>query len=39
VRDGLIVFQRGYLDQLSFFRLRGLPVPDSYLGWQDLRLR
>lgn len=32
VRDGLIVFQRGYFDQLSFFRLQGLPVPDSYLG-------
>jgi limonene-1,2-epoxide hydrolase len=31
VRDGQIVFQRGYFDQLSFFRLQGLPVPDSYL--------
>ncbi len=27
-----IVFQRGYFDQLSFFRLNGLPVPDRYLG-------
>lgn len=32
VRDGQIVFQRGYFDQLSFFRLQGLPVPASYLG-------
>jgi hypothetical protein len=32
VRDGQIVFQRGYFDQLSFFRLQGLDVPDSYLG-------
>lgn len=32
VRDGRIVFQRGYFDQLSFFRQQGLPVPDSYLG-------
>jgi limonene-1,2-epoxide hydrolase len=32
VRDDRIVFQRGYFDQLSFFRRQGLPVPDSYLG-------
>lgn len=32
VRDDQIVFQRGYFDQLSFFRLQGLGVPDSYLG-------
>ncbi|WP_334178148.1 nuclear transport factor 2 family protein [Pseudoxanthomonas sp.] len=32
VRDGLIVFQRGYFDQLSFFRQQGLPVPSHYLG-------
>lgn len=32
VRGGQIVFQRGYFDQLSFFRLQGLDVPDSYLG-------
>jgi limonene-1,2-epoxide hydrolase len=32
VRDGCIVFQRGYFDQLSFFRLQGLPVPPEYLG-------
>ncbi len=31
VRDGLIVFQRGYFDQLSFFRIQNLPVPDHYL--------
>lgn len=32
VRDGRIVFQRGYFDQLSFFRQQGLPVPEHYLG-------
>lgn len=31
VRDGRIVFQRGYFDQLSFFRLQGLPLPERYL--------
>ncbi len=32
VRDGQIVHQRGYFDQLSFFRAQGLDVPDDYLG-------
>ena len=32
VRDGQIVFQRGYFDQLSFFRRQGLPLPETYLG-------
>lgn len=32
VQDGRIVFQRGYFDQLSFFRLQGLPVPEHYLA-------
>lgn len=32
VQGGEIVFQRGYFDQLSFFRLQGLPVPAEYLG-------
>jgi limonene-1,2-epoxide hydrolase len=32
VRDDQIVFQRGYFDQLSFFRLQGIPVPERYLG-------
>ena len=32
VRDGRIVYQRGYFDQLSFFRLQGIPVPEEYLG-------
>lgn len=31
VRDGRIAFQRGYFDQLSFFRLQGLPLPAEYL--------
>lgn len=32
VQDSEIVFQRGYFDQLSFFRLQGIPVPGNYLG-------
>lgn len=32
VRDDRIVFQRGYFDQLTFFRLQEIPVPDIYLG-------
>ena len=32
VRGDQIIFQRGYFDQLSFFRLQGLAVPESYLG-------
>lgn len=29
--DGRIRYQRGYFDQLSFFRQQGIPVPDDYL--------
>ena len=32
VRNDQIVFQRGYFDQLSFFRGQGIPIPDRYLG-------
>jgi hypothetical protein len=32
VRNDQIVFQRGYFDQLSFFRSQGIPVPAKYLG-------
>jgi len=32
VVNGEIVHQRGYFDQLSFFKAQGLPVPDDYLG-------
>ena len=32
VRKDRIVFQRGYFDQLSFFRQQGLAVPERYLG-------
>lgn len=32
IRDGKIVFQRGYFDQLTFFRIQGLDIPDEYLG-------
>ena len=31
VRHDQIVRQRGYFDQLTFFRLQGLPVPGRYL--------
>jgi ketosteroid isomerase-like protein len=27
VRNGLIVFQRGYWDKLTFLRMHGLPLP------------
>ncbi len=27
-----IVRQKGYFDQLSFFKIQGLAVPDDYLG-------
>lgn len=32
VQGDKIAFQRGYFDQLSFFRQQGIPVPDTYLG-------
>jgi limonene-1,2-epoxide hydrolase len=28
VQNGLIVFQRGYWDKLTFLRLQGLPLPE-----------
>lgn len=31
VEDELIVHQKGYFDQLSFFKAQALPVPDDYL--------
>lgn len=32
IRNEQIIFQRGYFDQLTFFRLQGLPVPETYLA-------
>lgn len=32
VLNDQIIFQRGYFDQLSFFRLQGIAVPGSYPG-------
>lgn len=29
IKDGLIVFQRGYWDKLSFLRAHDLPIPDE----------
>lgn len=31
VQNDQIIFQRGYFDQLSFFRQQGLPIPDKYI--------
>lgn len=31
IKNDRIVFQRGYFDQLSFFKQQGLPVPQKYL--------
>ena len=35
VQNNQIVFQRGYFDQLTFFKLQGLPIPDEYLRSTD----
>lgn len=32
IENERIVAQRGYFDQLSFFRSQRIPVPDEYLG-------
>jgi len=32
VQNDHIVFQRGYFDQLTFFRLQGIPIPKTYLN-------
>jgi len=32
VRNDEIVHQKGYFDQLSFFKAQGIGVPDDYLG-------
>lgn len=32
VEHNLIVHQKGYFDQLSFFKAQGLPVPEDYLA-------
>lgn len=31
VKNDKIIFQRGYFDQLTFFRQQGIPVPKEYL--------
>ena len=30
-KDGQIIHQKGYFDQLTFFKTQGLPIPDEYL--------
>ena len=32
IKNNKIVFQRGYFDQLTFFKVQGLEIPDEYLG-------
>lgn len=32
IKDSKIVFQRGYFDQLTFFRSQDLRIPDEYLN-------
>ncbi len=31
IENGQIIFQRGYFDQLRFFKAQGLPLPSNYL--------
>lgn len=31
VQNGKIIFQRGYFDQLTFFKIQGLDIPEEYL--------
>jgi limonene-1,2-epoxide hydrolase len=31
-RGDKIIHQKGYFDQLTFFRAQGLPIPEEYLG-------
>jgi len=31
IKDEHIVFQRGYFDQLTFFRKQGISLPETYL--------
>jgi hypothetical protein len=32
VVDYQIVHQKGFFDQLAFFKIQGLPVPNDYLN-------
>lgn len=32
IKNNEIAFQRGYFDQISFFRQQGIATPESYLG-------
>ncbi|WP_395373587.1 nuclear transport factor 2 family protein [Marinicella sp. W31] len=32
IKNNHIVYQRGYFDQLTFFKIQGLDVPEDYLG-------
>ncbi len=37
VENDRIVFQRGYFDQLTFFLVQGLPIPEHCLSSQPVR--
>lgn len=32
IKDDQIIHQKGYFDQLTFFKIQKLPVPDDYLS-------
>jgi hypothetical protein len=32
IQNDQIVHQKGYFDQLTFFKIQGLPIPKDYLG-------
>lgn len=31
-QDGQIIHQKGYFDQLTFFKAQGIPIPEKYLA-------
>ena len=32
IKNNLIVHQQGYFDQLTFFKIQNLPIPEDYLS-------
>lgn len=32
IKDDQIVYQKGYFDQLTFFKIQNLPIPEDYLN-------
>jgi len=35
IKNDKIVFQRGYFDQLTFFKAQNIPVPETYFGKEN----